>query len=144
MLKLILSGCGLSLKMLYAIAGIMDKDFKKRRQERSISIVIKTLDGKTAMTYLLQGGKISVVGRDCPDPDVCIAWSSALDLYHMVLHLSPERMVKSFVDAIREGKLKIECKVEPLLWFSQTLTQMLGVYCDRSKPKKFLFINSHS
>lgn len=142
MFKLILFGVGLAMQAMYGLAGIMDKDFKKRLQERNIAIVIKTLDGKNARTYLLQGGKLSSIGRDHPDPDVCLALSSALDAYRMVLHLSPERMVKALVGAFRDGKLKIEFKIEPFLWFSQTLTRMLTVFCDRTKPKRFLFINT--
>ena len=142
MFKLILLGDGLSMKMLSAVAAVMDKDFKKRLTERDIAIVIKTLDGRNAVTYRLQGGRISSIGRDHPDPDMCLTWSSAGDALRTALHLSPQRMVKAWIDAFRHDRLKIECKLEPFLWFSQTLTRMLIVYCDRSRPKKFLFINS--
>lgn len=142
MFKCILYCLGIGMKMMYAVAAFMDKDFKNRLMQRNIAIVIKTLDGKNARTYLLQGGKISSVGRVLPDPDVCVTLSSAKDLYRTMRHLSPQRMIKSFVDMIRDGKLKIECKIEPCIWFSETLTKMLMVYCDRSKPKKFLIINT--
>lgn len=142
MFKLILFGVGLSMQAVYGIAGIMDKDFKKRLQERDLAIVMKTRDGKTAVTYLLRGGKFSSVARDTQDPDMCVTLSSARDVFRSVLHLSPKRMVKSLVGLIRDGKLKIEFKLASFVWFSQTLTQMLTVFSDRSKPKKFLFINA--
>jgi hypothetical protein len=142
MFKLMLMVFGLSMKTLYSMAAIMDKDFKNRLKERDIAIVIKTLDGKNARTYLLRGGRISSLGKDHHDPDLCIAWSSALDFYRTIVHISPKVMVKSFIGAFRDGKLKIECKVGPFVWFSQTLNQMLAVFCDRTKPKKFFIINA--
>ena len=142
MLKIMLFCFGVSMKMIYALAALMDRNFKNRLKERNMHIVIKTRDGKVARTFSLQGGKISSAGRDCADPDLCITWGTSGTLFGILLKLKPEEVIKAGVDAIKSGDLKVEFKVASFMWFSQTLTQMMTVFCDRSKQKKFLFINA--
>lgn len=142
MLKCMLWGFGISMKMLYALAALMDKNFKNRLKERNMQIVIKTKDGSVARTFSLQGGVISSAARDCADPDLCITWGTSGTLFGILLKLKPEKVIKAGVDAIKSGDLKVEFKVAPFMWFSKTLMQMMTVFTDRTKPKKFLFINA--
>lgn len=126
--RLLLYCFGLLMRIIYNRAARKDAAFRKRLTERNISIVIKTADGKKARQYILRNGEISSAGKDHPDPDISIIWSSATRALFTLLKPTPKIFMEAIRYAIINDKLKIEFKIEPFSWFATTFRQMMTVF----------------
>lgn len=138
MFKFLLWNFGIMMKLMYLFASVLDSSFRKRLNQRNISIVIKTKNNRKVRQYLLKEGNIYHEGKDHPDPDLSIVWSSASAAYLTFLKPTPKMMIKSFTNAILNNRLRIEFKVEPFVWFLMTFRQMMNVYLnifDRTKKE---------
>lgn len=117
-----------ALKAVFTVASLRDHSFRKKLAKNQFTLLIKTIDGKSARYYRLIGGMMKSKKGDFRDPDVSVVWTNTKAFNTILLKINPLLMAQELVQAVQNGKLVVEVNPGPTSWFVMMVGEMLMVY----------------
>ncbi|MCP4138546.1 MAG: SCP2 sterol-binding domain-containing protein [bacterium] len=98
-----------------------NESFKERLKEKDFTLLIKTEDGKRARYYTFNNGELISKSTDFPGASVSLIWADSATGFKTMSSGSN----KATMQALQDGKLKIEGDAQLALWFTETVKQMM-------------------
>ncbi len=97
-----------------------DTSFKDHVKEQNFTLLIKTEDGKKARAFTFANGEVVSKKGDLSGADVSLVWSDAKTAASTMTSKDPN----ASMNALKDGKLKIEGDANLALWFTGTVKKM--------------------
>jgi len=94
--------------------------FQEKIKEHNASILIKTADNKRGRLFTFKDGTVTSTKGVAETFDLALIWSDADTGFKVMLNGSN----RATMDALTNGKLKLEGKAELALWFTTVIKEM--------------------
>jgi len=94
--------------------------FKDYLKQKNFTLVIKTEDGKISRYFTFEDGEVVSKRGDNKGAEVSLIWCDSKIAFKILSSGDEE----ASMNALSEGKLKIDGNAELALWFTEALKQM--------------------